>query len=212
MIGLLQSGTGIGRGICLPIASSGSRARCVAVDRLAAPRPDASGPVVVPIAIAAPLPAGPPSAPAPLDPRAVCEPGDRDRPPPCVGLPLVALPAGVDADAAAVDPTAAAVAVLPWPSPAEDDGPLCDVPDPPAPGLVGVPTRGTSEEVPLGGLGVETGTCGVDTVTGGVEILTSDVDTFTSGVATVTAGVDTVARGVETLTLGIEARPGWASA
>jgi hypothetical protein len=30
MIGLLQSGTGIGRGMCLPIASSGSFAVCVA--------------------------------------------------------------------------------------------------------------------------------------------------------------------------------------
>lgn len=198
MIGLLQSGTGIGNGICLPIASSGLLARCFAVERLAVFRLGVGGLVAGVVTPPVELP----GVPAPLGPRTPRDPVGPGRAPLCADLRLVALPADVDADAGtAVEPTDAAVAVVAWPPSSEA----------PPPELVAVPALGLSVGVLLDGLGVDTVTGGCDPLTGGVVTLTSGVFTVTPGVDTVTdgtvaltAGVETVTDGVDTVTLGTE--------
>ena len=200
MIGLLQSGTGSGNGRCLPIASSGSLARGPTLERRAAFAPGVARPLAAALTPCAELT----GAPAPLGPRALCDGEGPRRAPLRANLRLVALPAGRDPDAAAaLEPTAAAVAVVPWPAP-DEDVPPAGVPETPPPGLVGVLVRGTSVGVPLGSLGVETVTGGVDTLTGGVDTLISGVFAVTVGVDTVTEGIDALSPGVETVTDGVD--------
>lgn len=200
MIGLLQSGTGSGNGICLPIASSGLPAPAAARERRAAFGPGVGGL----LAGAAGPPVELPGAPAAPEPRALCDAVRPRRAPLRRDPRLLVLPAALERDAAAApEPTAAAVAVVPWPVPGEDVPPA-GVPEAPPPGLVGVLVRGSSVGVTLGGLGVETVTGGVDTVTGGVDTLTSGVDTVTVGVDTVTDGTDALTAGVETVTAGVD--------
>ncbi|HTA34353.1 MAG TPA: hypothetical protein VK721_13110 [Solirubrobacteraceae bacterium] len=210
MIGLLQSGTGIGSGMCLPIASSGLLARWWLAPEPARPRvlvAGTLGPLAAPPAVE--LPAGP----APFGPRAARDPDGPRRAPLCADrrTPVVAVGAAAEAAAgAAVEPAAAAVAVVSWPRLGEDDDPPDDVPDAP-PGLVGSPACGLSVGVSLDALGVETVTGVLDTLSGAVDTLTSGVETVATGVDTVTAGtdaptgeVDTATDGVDTVTPGTE--------
>jgi hypothetical protein len=204
MIGLLQSGTGIGSGICLPITSSGLLVRC-----LATRDPRAAREVVAPARTTVPAPA---LALPPAEPPARCrrwlgarvERGAAEcgRSP---ASPVIWWTAAADAgeDDGVVAGRDAGVAAEPPGSLGFDSGgSLGEAPAPPPVGLVGVPAPGVSVGPVPGALGVDTLTSGVDKLTLGVDTLTPGTDTLTLGTDTLTSGTDMLTPGSDTPTLG----------
>lgn len=203
MIGLLQSGTGNGSGICLPIVSSRLLGRCAAA-RDARDAPD--GLLPPPASAPPPLAAIAPPAPPPWCPlRFPCTwrgAVARRRLPPAPAAVRRAL-AGAR-EALCASETDAADASSPVRVGGVEDGTVGELPAPPPAGLVGVAPVlvGVSVGVVLGWLGVVPVSAGVDTLTSGVDTVAAGVDTVTPGSVTATPGSVTATPGTVTPTPG----------
>jgi hypothetical protein len=214
MIGLLQSGTGIGRGICLPMASSGLLAVCVlARDARAAWEPwwGKAG------AAAAVEARGAIKRPARCRWRGVCAErrvlGCGCSPAPFAGVCSTALAAREDGRAAeelGVEEAGEPPELLAFEEGASGDAGA------PAPlgagggaavlgGSVGPAVLGGSVGLVVGALGTDTPTLGTDTLTLGTDTLTPGTDTLTPGTDTLTPGTDTLTLGKATPTDGVPA-------
>src|SRR5580692_6931760 len=219
MIGLLQSGTGNGRGICLPIVSSGllacPPATCDARAVMCERKPAAPGVDAAVAMLATPLVRSCARADACVE----CRPFRGDNEPPLsVAAWERAAGAGAAEDAPLVGPDTAAAVAISEPLPPDDGGPPPpapppDVPPPPVlpppPDAPPPPVLPRPSPCPPSGLagalpsvGAFAGKLGVVTPTSGVDTVTPGVETFTSGVVTLTPGSDTPTLGTVTPTLG----------